>query len=131
MVQASTRDVADLSARVVGVGCREGAEGVVRIQMTPQPHVNTDGRQGATRTTHSEIATAQHGAPHPPDTAEADRVRGDQVRITIKIVFLVHMPLTPTGQGVPPRPRKVEGTGAAAPRTYGIRASAVASRIRM
>ncbi len=41
--------------------------------------------------------------------------------------------LTPAAQGVPPRPRRPDGTeaGAAAPRTCGIPGSAVASRIRM
>ena len=82
-VQGSIPDEADPSARVVAAGCQEGAEGVVMTQMILQPRVSTDGHRGATRMTRSEIETGQHGAPPPPDTAEADHVRGDQVRIAL------------------------------------------------
>ncbi len=86
-MQASIPDEADPSARVVAAECREEAEVVVRIQMIPQPHVSTDGHRGVTRKTHSEIETDQHGAPPPLDTAEADRVRGDQVRTVVHSAF--------------------------------------------
>jgi hypothetical protein len=94
-VQGSIPDEADPLARVVAAGCQEGAEGVVRIQMIPQPRVSTDGHRGVTRTTRSEIETGQHEAPHPPDTAEADRVRGDQVWTTLHSALRAYVAFGP------------------------------------